>query len=242
MFVKTLRVYSLELVNQVLHSHSKSDMIERCSIRPDQEFEIMGMKTNVKTRAEIRAASLMIGAKIISLQGYREFSVRKVAREIGYTVGSLYNVFTDQYDFLLQINANSLEKLYSNINEQLKIKEPSGIDRLRVIAYSYFEFASNNYNLWCLLFDSNVVSMDETPQWYTDIVNKLFVIVEDQIVLANYNIKNVRQSICTLWSGVHGICSLYLSGKLDSVWPDPPLRLIDDLIGTYTQGLINIEN
>lgn len=201
----------------------------------------MGMKADIKTRAEVRDEAISIGSRIINEQGFREFSLRRVARELDYSVGSLYNVFENQYDFLLHINARTLDELYNYIIYKLSFVKLSGIEHLRVIAYSYLEFAQSKYNLWRLIYDDNLISTDVTPDWYIERVNRLFKIIEDSLMSVDDNIKNVGENICTLWSGVHGICALALSGKLEPVWLDTPLRLIDNLINNYIHGLSKIE-
>lgn len=201
----------------------------------------MGMKTSVKTRAEIRDEAILIGSRIINEQGLRGFGLRQVASEIGYTVGSLYNVFKNQSDLLLHINACTLDELYNFILHKISANKKTGIDCLRIIAYSYLEFAQKKYKLWCLLYDDTLVTIDETPDWYIERVNRLFAIIENALISQKYKLDNVREYVCTLWSGVHGICTLALSGKLNPAWSDSPLLLIDNLIDNYTSGLSSIK-
>ena len=48
------------------------------------------------TRPEIQSSALAAGRKLIVKNGLKTFSMRQVASEIGYTVGTLYNVFKDE--------------------------------------------------------------------------------------------------------------------------------------------------
>ena len=52
----------------------------------------MGRRSD-HSRAELRAMILTEGHRQLSEIGYARFSAREVAKRIGYTVGTLYNVF-----------------------------------------------------------------------------------------------------------------------------------------------------
>jgi hypothetical protein len=45
------------------------------------------------TRVQLKEMSLLAGQKILQEEGIPSFSARKIAKEIGYTVGTVYNVF-----------------------------------------------------------------------------------------------------------------------------------------------------
>ena len=53
---------------------------------------IMGRR-NEHSRDEIKEMAIEAGKKIIVEEGFSNLGARKIARAIGYTVGTLYNVF-----------------------------------------------------------------------------------------------------------------------------------------------------
>src|SRR5437899_570303 len=99
------------------------------------------------TRDEIQAKALTVGGDLIAKYGLSKFSMRHVAKEIGYTVGTLYNVFKNQDDFLLQINFLTLNDLQLFIQSRLK-PSSRGKNILLNIASSYYVFAKDNYARW----------------------------------------------------------------------------------------------
>ena len=60
-------------------------------------------RRNDHTREEIKEMAINIGSKIIEEDGFNNFSIRKVAKNLGYTVGTLYNVFENYNDLLFHI-------------------------------------------------------------------------------------------------------------------------------------------
>ena len=49
-------------------------------------------RRNDHTRDELKEMAISAGQSIIIHEGFNKFSARKVARNIGYTVGTIYNI------------------------------------------------------------------------------------------------------------------------------------------------------
>lgn len=61
-------------------------------------------RRNEHTREELREISLRAAEQLVTAHGLDGLSARKVASAIGYTVGSLYMVFRNLDDLILQMN------------------------------------------------------------------------------------------------------------------------------------------
>ncbi|MEL7049187.1 MAG: helix-turn-helix domain-containing protein, partial [Pseudomonadota bacterium] len=68
------------------------------------------------TREELHALILDAAEKLIIEGGIDAFSTRAIAREIGYTSGTLYQYFSDSQDILLHINARTMHGLIEQLN------------------------------------------------------------------------------------------------------------------------------
>lgn len=185
-----------------------------------------------KTRQEIRVESILIGRRIISTDGFREFSMRRVAKEVGCTVGTIYNVFTNQEDLLSQINTATLVDMHKYMMSRLTEVKSAGIERLRLIAHCYLEFARLNYGLWSMLFDSVAIQASVVSLQYEEQVQRLFDLIKGALSDICEH-QDLSQAASTLWASVHGICSLGLSGKLRFAKPYYPEKMIDDLLNNY---------
>lgn len=189
------------------------------------------------TRDEIQTNALKVGGTIIAEYGLSKFSMRQVAKEIGYTVGTLYNVFKNQDDFLLQINVITLNDLRffikSNLNPDLQ-----GKDILLNIASSYYTFAKNHYGRWRILFEYTLTEETTLPVWYTDKISLLMGVAEQSLSGMNLDNSQIQKTSRVLWASVHGVCALALADKLALTKSDPTEELIQDLIDKYFTGLM----
>ena len=187
------------------------------------------------TRDQLKTMAIESGYKIIEKQGIKNLTMRKISGDIGYTVGTLYNIFEDFSDLMLHINAKTLDALYALIDEKC-VTSKNSKDTLKKIAHIYIEFATKNFHLWSVLTDYEH-DRDDRPQWYQDKTGKLFTLVETSLHTTTPNKKRAAQSAKILWASVHGICVLGLNGRLDLLQTDDVATLTDNLIDTYMAGL-----
>ena len=61
-------------------------------------------RRNEHSRAELREIALQAAEHLVAEGGLAALSTRKVAAHIGYTVGSLYLVFHNLDDLIIQMN------------------------------------------------------------------------------------------------------------------------------------------
>lgn len=189
------------------------------------------------SREEIKIRALAAGAALIAQGGPHEFSMRQVAKEIGYTVGTLYNVFKNQDDLLLQINITTLKELQNFIQSRLH-PNLQGKKILLNIAESYYIYARDNYARWRILFEYTLTEVTSLPEWYTKNISSLMNLAEQSLHGMGLSEIQIKITACVLWASVHGICALALSDKLALTKSEPAEKLIYDLIDKYFIGLI----
>lgn len=165
-------------------------------------------RRNKHSLEEIREMVLDSAETIIINEGYSALTVRKIAMDIGYTVGSVYMVFANMADLLMHIKANTVDDLTGQL-QQVPNSPPE--QQLAELAKAYLQFAAQNFNRWTLIYMPDT----ETPEWFRQKINGIFSLVETQFTqLAPANsAQQCKQAARALWSGIHGICSLSLTGK-----------------------------
>ena len=124
-------------------------------------------RRNDHTREELMEMAISAGQKIISEDGFDQFSARKVAKEIGYTVGTIYNIFDSHNDLILHINSATLDDMYAFITHKMN-KKHSGNNAIKNLFSYYIMFAQENYNRWSALFEFNIPQGDSLPDWQTN--------------------------------------------------------------------------
>ena len=193
-------------------------------------------RRNEHSREELRELALQAAIQIINEQGLSGLSTRKIATAIGYTVGSLYLVFKNLDDLVLQINARTLDELYTVINRTARQHEPPE-QCLLALGHTYFQFVMDQPQRWRMLFEYHRSQRTPLPSWYQKKIARLFNLVEKplQKILRAPHIQACVKDARALWGSVHGIC--ILADKLEVVGVHSIPQLLELLITTYLAGL-----
>jgi len=189
------------------------------------------------TREELKEMSVISAQKIIAAQGVNNLNMRRIAGDIGYTVGTLYNVFEDMDDLMMHINAATLDSLYAALEADVPHKDKKPTRALKQIAKSYIRFAEDNFNLWNVLTNYEQMTEEDRPDWYIEKTARLFRLVETHLADTCRTTAKAERSAKILWASVHGICVLGLNGRLDITGAAPVQSLTDTLIENYMKGL-----
>lgn len=193
-------------------------------------------RRNDHTKEELRQMAIEAGCKLISEVGFSGFSTRQIAKNIGYTVGTLYNVFESYDDIVLHINAATLDKMRGFIEKKVNPKL-KGEKAVKELAKLYIEFAHKNYKSWSALFEYNIPSDLELPKWYNERIENLFKIIGD--ILSHFISKKSEalKHAKVIWASIHGICVLSLTQKLNVVGKESAEDLTNSLIENYLRGI-----
>ncbi len=190
----------------------------------------MGRRSD-HSRDEIRDMAISAAAKLVEKEGFQSLTARKVASEIGYTVGTLYHVFRNFDDLVIHVNARTIDEIAALIEQQTRKKrDPEA--RIRVMAEYYVQFATNHPDRWRLVFEHEAPPGLPTPAQMKERRDVMFEMVADNLrKLAPERVPNeVAHTATALWSGIHGICILALTGKLYLGGAFSMVKLIDTLI------------
>jgi len=194
-------------------------------------------RRSVHTSEELRELIIDASTEIIEAHGLLGLSAREVARRIGYSPGTIYNVFENLDDLILTIEGRLLDRL-SQVLDDLP-SEPGGKQAVHRLARAYLEFTQQNPKLWNLLFEHHLPAGREIPSWYQAKLEALLARVELTLrpVMPEADAQIVRRAARNLWSAVHGITSLSTTDKLSIVSMESAGLLVDDLVATYLRGL-----
>lgn len=196
---------------------------------------MMGRRS-IHTAEELRELILKAATELIESGGLAGLSAREIARRIGYSPGTLYNVFENLDDLVLTIEARLLDSLAQRLNEVPASGPPD--QRLRKLAQAYLKFTHENPRLWNLLFEHHLPQGHQVPNWYQIKLDELMGRIEDAIApLVGSDPVAIQRSARVLWAGVHGIVSLSTADKLSNVTAETAGLLVEDLITTYVAGL-----
>ncbi len=182
----------------------------------------MGRRSD-HSREELREMIVSEGHRQLSETGYARFSAREVAKRIGYSIGTVYNVLGSHDQLMLAINGLTLDRWQSHLEARLEIETEN---RLHRAIQAYFEFAILNRNLWTALYDFRLPDGEEMPDYYQQKVRDITQIVIEEIaaVLPPAQADRAAPLARSLLACVHGHCFFTLNGTFRLLGETDPLE------------------
>jgi len=156
--------------------------------------------------------------------GCAGFSARQVAREIGYSVGTVYNLFPSLDDLLIAINTRT----FTQWTEFVRLRLDGVIDdRIGVLVRAYFDFAREHPNLWMAIYDHRLPPGTPLPLNEDEERRKLTIIVIHELATALPGVSDdaVERLARSLIATVHGHCTYALNGTFELMGETDPLGL-----------------
>ena len=189
-------------------------------------------------RTKLRHDVLEIGRRIIEDEGQQAVQARRIAKQAGCAVGSIYNVFEDLDALIIALNMQTLADLGIALQDAFeKTRTAATYDRLLALADAYFDFAASNQNIWRAIFEHQLPEGRLAPPEYRQDQDKLFALVEACLTDAIENDVQRRNGARALFASVHGIVSLSLDRKLGEFDPIATRSQILFLLGCAAKGL-----
>lgn len=195
----------------------------------------MGRRKGTANFEAQRDQLIQAGEKLIATHGPTALTARALAAEIGYSVGQIYHLVDDLDGLVLLINARTIERLYARLHATLA-PLPKGPTRLKALAKVYLAFCKDEPALWGLALSHQLRSTTKPiPPDYEARIAALPALVAQEIkaLFPKRSASAIKRDVALLWAGLHGICSLSLTGRLDVIAAPAATSLADALIATY---------
>ena len=150
--------------------------------------------------------ALVAARHIVEAEGPRGLTARRVAGDIGYSVGTLYNLFQDLDDLILHLNGRTLDTLHEALADVGLTGEPE-LD-LRRLAESYIRFSRTHSGLWNLMFEHRMPPDRYLPGWHAEKTLRLIGLLEQALapLFVPGQEAERRHAAQVLWSSLRGIC------------------------------------
>ncbi len=177
--------------------------------------------------------ALAAAREVAETEGLRGLTARRVAGKIGYSAGTLYNLFENLDDLIVHLNGATLDALYEALAGERPDGEPEAA--LHAMARSYISFTGAHPNLWNILFEHRLPEGQQLPEGHREKVRRLLGLVEEALApLFPPGRESERlHSARVLWCGLHGICALTSAGAT----PESATAMAESLVTNYVAGL-----
>lgn len=176
------------------------------------------------------------GYRQMNKVGFTRFSAREVAKRIGYSIGTVYNVFGSYDQLILAINGHTLDLWLAQLKARL---ECASDDRLRTAIDAYFTFAMDHRHAWAALYDFRLPEDEPMPEYYQRKVTDITQVVVKEIAAAlpPMHAQQAPALARSLLATVHGHCFFTLNGTFDLLGESDPLKAaldrVNDALARY---------
>ena len=167
------------------------------------------------TPEELKAWVIRSVLEFLQRQPAQELSLRKVAKRVDYSPGTLINLFGSYAHLLLAVNAATLDQISERLNKNLAASNELDTEQqLLLFAQEYLAFARQHTFQWRLLFEHRLD--EDVPDWQQNRINQLFELIEVRLIQLCPHAKpaELLQASRTIWASVHGICMLEVDNKI----------------------------
>ena len=176
------------------------------------------------------------GHRQIAEVGFARFSAREVAKRIGYSIGTIYNVFGSYDQLILAINGRTLDLWAAALDRRL-----DGLteNRLAGAIDAYFDFAIRHRHAWAALYDFRLPEGEPTPEYYRLKVTAITetVVREIAAALPAEHRGEAPALARSLLATVHGHCFFTLNGTFGLLGEADPLAAaldrVNDALARY---------
>ena len=186
---------------------------------------------------QLRNFFLQAAYEIIETRGFNGLSARAVALKVGYSPGTIYNVFSNLDDLVLNVEARLLRELDEHL--QVAAANSSRADAVISLARAFIEFACQRPNLWNLLAANQLSTRTNIPDWYLERLEAPQLRIAEALSAdeKTFSDTDVKQRARTISAVLFGIGALATSIKTNRLTDHQALDIVEGLVRSYLHAL-----
>lgn len=168
---------------------------------------------------ELKDRIIETARELLLKHGYRNISLRKIAREVGVSATSIYLHFENKDDLIHTLMEQAIDRL-NDLLEKKANREKDPIQKLEDLAHAYVNFALNNPREYQIIF---LFSSDEMSRYPVEKFRKarrgyelVHAVLEEGVKQGLITEEQPRLAAYTFWAQLHGVMSVVLSKRLDT--------------------------
>lgn len=170
-----------------------------------------------REREDLRRRVIAAATELFQEESYAAVSMRKIAKKVEYSVGTLYLYYRDKDELFLAVQEEAFRTAFTQIQQLPEHEDP--LARLRAMGENYVRFGIANPGLYRLMFmmERPMEALPEDHGWESGINlhGLLTKLVQECIDAGRVRPGDPHRLSFALWSFVHGMVSLQISKRLD---------------------------
>lgn len=179
-----------------------------------------------KEKEELKSLILRAAKKLFVEKGVEQTTIRKIASEVEYSVGTVYVYYKDKNDILHDLHTQGFQQLGGEMRVLFNVADP--MERLKALGRVYLQFALDNPDMYDLMFTL------KAPMDFLDSVHKeewnegkgtfdvLRATVNHCMEKGHFKGHQLEPLSFAIWSAVHGMASLHISQRVKGVNLEDP--------------------
>jgi len=184
---------------------------------------------------------IQTGRQIIEEKGAEFLTARKLSEASGYSVGTIYNQFTNMDNFILIQNYLTLDALYNRLKE---VKADFAYDRLNDYVSVFVKFVMENSNFWFMVYKFHLNQSERSfSVTYLRRISKMVMLIKEAFKDLYPALNNVKRHACVqvLWITLFALSSLLTTNSLKTYSKIDQTKICSFLLNTYLTGIKFLE-
>lgn len=169
---------------------------------------------------ELRRMILTSSREIVETDGMKGLSARAIAKKIGYSPGTLYNVFKNLDDLLITIQIALVEDAIGALKAVPAGTGPQ--DYVRALGRCYIDFALKNRRLWNLLFQHSPPSGTQGSELLSSSLASLATTIRHAVrpLMSQRSDADINEAAMAIWLSLHGMSAMAVSDQTSQATPE----------------------
>lgn len=174
-----------------------------------------------RQKEELRTKILQTAKELFMEHGFEQTSIRNIAERIEYSPTTIYLYFKDKDDIFYALHLEGFILLNQYFRALEHVTDP--FERLKAISRAYINFAMENGEFYDLMFiirsPIKAINKEGDAKWKEGKRAFGFLINTIHECMQKGYFKGMDPEVLafTVWSMVHGVCSLEIRNRCDVV-------------------------
>ncbi|HPH46470.1 MAG TPA: TetR/AcrR family transcriptional regulator [Chryseolinea sp.] len=202
----------------------------------------MGVKERKeRERIDMRQLILNSAHQLFLSKGFDEVSIRNIAEAIEYSPATIYLYFKDKNEIFHALHGEAFKKFNEYMVPVFAIKDP--FKRLVTMGEKYIEFTFTHPKYYTIMFiaESPMQCEETTEGWIEGqrALDSVESIVAECIKAGQIKKQSAKVMAFTIWSYMHGMCSLALRDRMKHYTEEEREHMIEKSFKIFIQMLKN---
>jgi AcrR family transcriptional regulator len=183
-----------------------------------------------RQKEELREQILEAAKKLFLEKGIEHTTIRSIAAEIEYSVGTVYLYYQHKNEILHDLHQNGFRQLGGEMRVLTNVSDP--MERLKALGRVYIRFAVENPEMYDLMFNMKA-PMDFIESSHKEDWNEgkaTFDVLRQNVAACmetgKFKGHQLEPLAFAIWSAVHGMASLHIGERVKGVNLENPEGMI----------------